>query len=380
MPSSLFDRVRKVTDEVTDPRFRVLRDHHIHQATRRLMDETFAAFGGADRSFIREFQTGGFSPRVLELALFAALHEQGHTLEHTGGAPDFLLGGDHPVAIEATTSNPAQGASPEADLEQLPQGKHPLVPADLDDAEAEFVLQSAKALRRKLDKRSAQGHAYWQAPHVQGRPFVIALESFHHLSSLFHTVTPLANYLYGHRDVATRDDHGTLVLTSEKITEHRRGDTSIPSGLFAQPEAAHLSAVIFSNSATVAKFHRIGTELGYGPDDVAMLRYGSLPDPDPNADRALEHAYVVGDYGPEERETFSESFHVLHNPWASIPIADGTFSGFTEHRLRDDGLVLTTSDRIDYFTSHTLVLHAPDARTRARGYAERYQATAASPD
>ncbi|MEV5093240.1 hypothetical protein AB0N18_36015, partial [Streptomyces griseoincarnatus] len=101
MPSSLFDRVRKVTDEVTDPRFRVLRDHHIHQATRRLMDETFAVFRGADRSFIREFQTGGFSPRVLELALFAALHEQGHTLEHTGGAPDFLLGGDHPVAIEA---------------------------------------------------------------------------------------------------------------------------------------------------------------------------------------------------------------------------------------------------------------------------------------
>ncbi|MFD5659847.1 hypothetical protein [Streptomyces hirsutus] len=376
MPSSLFERVRKVSDEVTDPRFRILRDHHIHQATRRLIDETFATFHGADRSFIREFQTGGFSPRVLELALFAALHEQGHTLEHTCGAPDFLIGGPDAVAIEATTSNPAQGASPAADLEQLPQGKHPLVPADLDDAEAEFVLQSAKALRRKLEKRSAQGHAYWQAPHVQGRPFVIALESFHHLSALFHTVAPLSNYLYGRRDVATRDDHGALVLTSEKITEHRRGDTSIPSGLFAQPEAAHLSAVIFSNSATVAKFHRIGTERGYGPQDVALLRYGSLPDPDPNADRPFEHAYVVGDYGPEERETFSEGFHILHNPWAGIPIADGVFPGFTEHRLWDDGLVLTTTSRPDYFTSHTLVFHAPDARTRARDYAERYQAAA----
>ncbi|WP_406426622.1 hypothetical protein [Streptomyces sp. NBC_00147] len=378
MPSSLFERVRKVSDEVTDPRFRVLRDHHIHQATRRLMDETFATFRGADRSFVREFQTGGFSPRVLELALFAALHEQGHSLEHTGGAPDFLLEGANPVAIEATTSNPTQGASPAADLEQLPQGKHPLVPADLDAAEAEFVLQSAKALRRKLEKRSAQGHAYWQAPHVQGRPFVIALESFHHLSALFHTVAPLANYLYGRRDVATRDHQGALVLASEKITEHRRGDTSIPSGLFAQPEAAHLSAVIFSNSATVAKFHRIGTERGYGPEDVAMLRFGGLPDPDPDAGRPLEHAYVVGDYGPEERETHSEGFHILHNPWARIPVADGTFPGFTEHRLRDDGLVLTTSTRADYFTSHTLVFHAPDARARAHNYAERYQAAASS--
>ncbi|MFD5185042.1 hypothetical protein ACFWMQ_21085 [Streptomyces sp. NPDC058372] len=105
-----------------------------------------------------------------------------------------------------------------------------------------------------------------------------------------------------------------------------------------------------------------------------MLRYGSLPDPDPNADRSLVHAYVVGDYGPEERETFSEGFHILHNPWASVPIADGVFAGFTEHRLRDDGLVLTTSDRPDYFTSHTLVFHARVARTRAREYAERYQA------
>ncbi|MFD5548694.1 hypothetical protein ACFWJQ_18395 [Streptomyces goshikiensis] len=377
MPSSLFERVRKVSDEVTDPRFRLVRDHHIHQATRRLMDEAFTTFHGADRSFIREFQTTGFSPRVLELTLFAALHEQGHVFEHTGGAPDFLIGGSDPLAIEATTSNPAQGTSLTAAFHHPPRKEHPLVPADLDDAEAEFVLQAAKALSRKIEKRSAQGHAYWQAPHVQGRPFVIALESFHHLSSLFHTVGPLANYLYGRRAVATRDDEGALVLTSEKITEHRRGGSRIPSGLFAQPEAAHLSGVIFSNSATVAKFHRIGTERGYGPQDVALLRYGGLPDPDPNADRPLEHAYVVGDYGPEERETFSEGFHLLHNPWARIPIAAGVFPGFTEHHLQDDGLMLTTTSRPDYFTSNTIVFQEPDAHTRARGYVERYLAAAA---
>ncbi|MFC8174966.1 hypothetical protein [Streptomyces sp. NPDC057325] len=280
------------------------------------------------------------------------------------------------MAIEATTSNPAQGVSLEAAFEQLPREQHPLVPADLEEAEAEFIFQAAKALDRKLVKRSSQGHAYWQAPHVQGRPFVIALESFHRLSSLFHTIGPLANYLYGCRAVATRDDEGALVLASEKITEHRRGDSKIPSGLFARPEAAHLSAVIFSNSATAAKFHRIGTERGYGPQDVALLRYGSLPNPDPNADRPFNHAYVVGDYGPEERETFSEGFHILHNPWARIPIADGVFPGFTEHRLQDDGRILTTTTRPDYSTSNTVVFHQPDAHARARGYVERYQAAA----
>ncbi|MBK3647737.1 hypothetical protein [Streptomyces sp. MBT33] len=113
----------------------------------------------------------------------------------------------------------------------------------------------------------------------------------------------MASYLYGHRTVAGRDGNGALMWTSEKITEHRYADTTIPSGLFALPEAAHLAAVIFSNSATIAKFHRMGTERGYGPEDVALLRYGSVLDPDPGAVRPRHHAYVVGDYGPEDHET-----------------------------------------------------------------------------
>lgn len=374
MPRSLFDRLPKMSDEATDPRFRMVRDSHVHQATRRLMDETFAVFHGADRSFVREFQTGGFSPRVLELALFGAFQEQGHVLERTGGAPDFLISGPYPVAIETTTSNPVQTA-PLPDPDQVPGRPHPLVPADLEAAEGEFVFQSAKALRRKLLKRDAQGRAYWEQPHVQGRPFVIALESFHHLSSLFHTVGPLADYLYGRRTVPGRDDDGDLVWTSEKVTEHQYGDTTIPSGLFALPEAADLAGVIFSNSATVAKFHRMGTERGYGPDDVALLRYGSVLDPDPGADRPGRHAYVVGDYGSEDHETFSEGFHVLHNPWTRTSIADGVFRGFTEHRLRDDGLVLSTTSQADFFTSHTVVFHLPNARAAARGYAARLLAS-----
>ncbi|MFD5862804.1 hypothetical protein [Streptomyces chartreusis] len=104
------------------------------------------------------------------------------------------------------------------------------------------------------------------------------------------------------------------------------------------------------------------TERGYGPDDVALLRYGSVLDPDPGADRPRPHAYVVGDYGPENHETFSEGFHVLHNPCDRTPIADGVFRSFTEHRLRDDGLVLSTTSRADFFTSHTVAFHLPNAR------------------
>jgi hypothetical protein len=54
--------------------------------------------------------------------------------------------------------------------------------------------------------------------------------------------------------------------------------------------------------------------------------------------------------------------------------APGAFRGFAEHRLQEDGLVLTTTSRVDFFVSYTLVFHLPNARAAASGYAARLPA------
>jgi hypothetical protein len=51
-----------------------------------------------------------------------------------------------------------------------------------------------------------------------------------------------------------------------------------------------------------------------------MIRYGTIVDPDPNAVEGQQFGYVVGDYGSEEWETFSEGLNLLHNPWAETPL------------------------------------------------------------
>lgn len=372
--SSLFDLV--VAPERANRRFLDLRDGHAFTAARRLMSEVFADFDDVDHSFVKEFQTAGFSPRVFELALFAALREQGLALDRGQVAPDFVLRGEHPVAIEATTTNPPQGQDPD-DVDSS-AGLARLIPADLDAGEREFVHQAGKALRRKLIKRDAEGRAYWEKPHVAGVPFVIALEAFHAASSLFHTISPLATYLYGTRDVAAFDDDGTLLLSSQKVTEHEHNGKAIPSGLFSLPEAADLSAVLFSNSATVSKFNRIGTELGYGPDDIAMIRVGGMPDPDPNAAEPLPFAYIVGDYEPEDHETFSEGWHVIHNPWAAVTLDPAALPGFTHHQLQADGRVLTTSVRLDPFASNTHIFEGPAAHRLAQSLLAEWTAQTAA--
>ncbi|MDQ0904690.1 hypothetical protein QFZ22_000675 [Streptomyces canus] len=372
MNRSLFDLARKMTLEKASREFRDFREAHAYTAARRLMDETFADLPDVDHSFVREFQTAGFSARVLELTLFAALREQGKELDRTSPAPDFVVSGDAPVAIEATTTNPPQGET--AENVDIASAVRRLIPDDLEAAEAEFVFQIGKALRRKLEHRDAQGRAYWEKPHVEGVPFVLAVQSFHNPSALFHTTSPLATYLYGIRSIPTRDRHGSLVVNPQVVREHRRKDKSIPSGLFAQPEAEHLAAVIFTNSATVSKWTRIGTERGYGPADVAVARCGAMYDPDPDAALPVPFGYVVGDYGPEEHETFSEGFHVLHNPWTRTPVAAGTLDGFTDHRLQPDGTLLTTVRHPDYFVSRTMIIQGAKALPTARLRVQQYLA------
>ncbi|ROR43474.1 hypothetical protein [Kitasatospora cineracea] len=366
---SLFDLV--VPQGRASRRFTDVQTNNAFTAARRLMDEVFTEFHDVDHSFVKEFQTGGFSARVFELALFAALREQGHELDRTNAAPDFVARGSYPVAIEATTTNPPEGQDPD-DVDPT-VGALRLVPNDLPSAEQEFVFQAGKALRRKLLKRDKEGLAYWEQPHIAGLPFVIALESFHSASSLFHAIGPLATYLYGRRDVPIFDTDGTLNLSAEPVTEHEHMGKTIPSGLFGLPESAYLAALIFSNSATVSKFNRIGTELGYGPDDIAMIRIGTMPDPDPNAIHPQLFGYLVGGDSSEKVESFSEGWHVLHNPWAKNTLHPDALPGFTRHELLDDGRVLSTWDRMSPFASQTRIFEGSGAREYAQQMLERFR-------
>lgn len=368
MSRSLFDLVVPV--ERTSRPFRDFRDSLAFTAARRLMDEVFAGFRDVDGSFVREFQTAGISPRVFELALFAYLREQGYDLDRTSPMPDFIIRGEPQVAIEACTSNPSQAA--DDDDAGLPASGWPSLPDDLQSEEREFVFQAGKALRRKLLKRDAAGRAYWELPHLAGAPFVIALQSFHNPSALFHSVGFLAQYLYGRRDIATYDSNGRLHLEAEPIDQHHHAGKSIPSGLFALPEAANLAAVLFSNSSTVSMFNRIGTQRGYGPPDIAMIRIGTIVDPDPNATQPRLFGQLIGPVEPDQRETFGEGLHVLHNPWADTRLPVGTLRGVTEHRLLDDGRLLTTATRLGPFTSQTLIFEGVGAEAHAQVQLARF--------
>ena len=312
------------------PLFVNLAQEERFQAARALITEIFADFVDIDHSFVREFQTSGFDARLFELALFAYLREQQQGLDRSHGSPDFLLSGPTPVAIEVTTTNPVQG---------LPTPPAEQTLADLQTGGEAFVHQIGKALRRKL-LHQVQGGRYWELSHLQQVPFVVAVGAFHTTLAQVYPMGLVAQYLYGTRDVAEHQDDGTLTLIHQAIAEHVVDTKPIPSGLFRQPEAAHLSGVLFSNNHTVWMFNRIGAERGLAAPDTLMIRTGFCINPHPNASRPVKFTYIIdSDIRPEMPERFNDGLHLFINPWARVPLDPTALPEVTVHRLRQDGAV-----------------------------------------
>ena len=56
---------------------------------------------------------------------------------------------------------------------------------------------------------------------------------------------------------------GKLVITNRDLKSHTFKGKTIESGFFSLPDAENVSAVVFSNAGTLAKFDRIGVLAGY---------------------------------------------------------------------------------------------------------------------
>jgi hypothetical protein len=315
-----------------------------------MVERVFREWPRRRSEFRQDFRRHGFSARLWELALFGYFSDRDYDVDTSHEAPDFVVARDDVViAIEATTTNPprnAIGLAPKAEREAMPH-----VPKDPGASEAELIFQLGKALRRKIIPRGAAQTPYWESEHVRAHPFVIAVEAFHGETSLFHGDSGLASYLFAFRWTGQRLGDGSSVFDAEPVHEHVYGGKTIPSGFFFLLGTDHVSAVIFSNAATISQFQRIGVEHGGAPDGMAVIRRGTCLDHDPSAITPLEFAYLV-ERG-KHRETFATGIRVLHNPNAVDPVPDGFFDDVVQMRLNEAGFVETTSPEFVPFGSIT---------------------------
>ena len=331
--------------EKLHPSFAKLCQLNAFAPARQQITEIMPHYVDVDGNFIEQFQTGGFDARLWELYLHSYLVEEQLFLNQDFNRPDFLVTKyGKSVAIEATIV----GRRPDRPSSYFRSSPFDSLPADEDEVKRrqahEIPIRFGSSLFSKLQKR------YWELEHVKGIPLVFAIADFHDDQAMLWTSTALLNYLYGVRHDFHFDDNKQLVITPIKIETHKVGDKEIPSGFFFQPDAQHVSAVIFSTSGTISKFSRMGRQAGFKADNVIMMRYGTRHDHNPNANLPLPFTYMVDETCTE---TWAEGLSMFHNPRALHPVPQELFPSIAHHRFKD-GQIISHLPEFHPYASQTM--------------------------
>ncbi len=310
-----------VLDKELHPDFRILMESDEYAPARGLIQEIFNSFVDKDGHFIKEFQTK-FYPRIWELYLYSYLVDSGFAIDPSYKSPDFIAAKSGvKVCIEAVTANPTQGSNPYEISEEKFEDYDSYI---LYLTQNIIPIKLGGPLSDKLKKK------YWELPHVDGLPIILAIEDFHETNSHFFNSDSLRIYLYGVGWKLERNYEENPTVKSQKIVSHEHGHKKVQSGFFELPEAKYISAVIFSNSGDVEKFNRMGHQGKYRSDKLKIGRKGVCI----KSKELFEFSCEVGD--PNfPLETWGQGMEVFHNPNALYPIQSNIFSKVAQWRFKD---------------------------------------------
>lgn len=290
-----------------------------------MLNQLYLAMPNPDRNWAADCQTENFHTRLWEAHLNACFREQGLRVTQDHASPDFRISNRNGEAwVEAVTTNPPErydhyGAKPS----QAPSDSRERV---IGSAAVRF----AKTIRSKLQK------GYDALPHVEGKPFAVAIADFHAPGSMMWSREALPSYLYG-MYAKVVEEKGERIAVAEEI-KTLLGEEGIPAGLFSSDEHAEISAIIYSSGCTIAKLSRVGISAGAGDKKYRYIRMGEYYDRTPGALKGIPFVMdvaspeYVGLWHPYSYEPWSAEMEVFHNPYARHPIPDALLPEATHWR------------------------------------------------
>ncbi|WP_175892904.1 hypothetical protein [Burkholderia cepacia] len=314
-----------------------------------ILNQLYLAMPNPDPNWARDCQTENFHTRMWEAQLLASFREQGLLVTQEYPSPDFhvtnLKGGS--AWVEAVTANPS------ARYDHACAGTNPF-PLDRRERMLGAAAERyARTLRNKLSK------GYTNMPHVAGKPFAIAIADFHAPGSMMWSREALMAYLYGVY-VRKIEREGKIVAVAESV-DTLPGDPGIRAGLFFTSEGEELSAVIFSNAATLAKLSRVPISFGGDSGAYRYVRIGEFADDTPGALCGIPFSMDVNSneyrdlWKPYGYEPWTAEIEVLHNPNAKHRINPALFPEAT-HWLPINGVLdCKRYFRLSILKSQTLI-------------------------
>ncbi|CCO22002.1 hypothetical protein [Maridesulfovibrio hydrothermalis] len=297
-----------VSEDKQHPNFKAM-VNEINGATREVITGWTDGFVDRDNKIIKEFQTT-FNSSFWEFYLNACFRQLGFEIDYSHDRPDFMVSKDgHEFAMEATIASHPDGGTPE--WEKRFAGL-----ADSYSKDSLFQIIYLATIRLANAIKSKHTHyvnKYSQLEHVKGKPYIICLAPFEQPLFFAQADAAIRKVLYKYsaplyvKDEAT----GDIRIVGEEYTDNvvKSTGANIPLGLFLDDGMKEISAVIFSNTATMTKAKALNS-LKHPNTFFQAIRYN------PNSwDKPYYHCGQGGEY----RETLLDGLHIFLNPYAEHP-------------------------------------------------------------
>lgn len=324
-----------------------------HQNVARLLNELYLSLPRPDRNWAADCQTNNFHTRLWEAQLLASFREQGLLVTQPVETPDFKIenckGG---VGwVEAVTANPSTRFEPVGAMPSAQPEEH----EELFRGAA--ALRFAKTIGNKLDRGDCD------KDHVADHPYAIALADFHAPASMVWSREALLGYLYG-LGAETVEIDGRRMASGYDV-ETLFGASRFPAGLFRDDRAAGLSAIIFTNACSTAKFNRVALTRGMPSEIGRYVRYGKFYDRSEGALDGIPFCLdILSDeylrLWPQGCEPWCAELEVFHNPFARNPLPPALLPEASHWLELDGGMDCVPYYHTSILWSRSLILNADD--------------------
>ena len=317
----------EVNEKQRHPYFDLLKNSIALSSAKETIKEISYHYKDIDGNFIQQFQSiNGFDARLWEIYLFCLCREEYFSFKRNKNAPDFMIEKNNvEIAIEAVTI----GRNKNTEINEKKFKPKSLTEIN-EELKNEMPLKFGSVLFDKLKKE------YWKKEHVIGKPFIIAVADFHDTMSMTWSFPALIDYIFGYRYEHWHNDKGELIIKPVKINEFiKKTGATVPAGFFFQPKTENISAIIFSSTATLSKFNRMGKQAGLGSNKSNIMRIGTCHNFEKNASKPNLFQYQVNE---NCKELWSEGVSIFHNPNALIPLNPELFPSVAHHFFKDENI------------------------------------------
>jgi hypothetical protein len=344
-------------DEQLDPAYLALRDSPLLAPARHVIADLQCRIDNFSTDLAEDFQTTGFGSRLFQLLLIGMFSATGHRVEVSAHGRRLLLTkAETRATVDVLTaedpvprSNGLRFADAAQDEDRF--GPHARRRHGISAGLAAMLLRQLRMPWSSVSTAS-------------GMPRVLAVHDMPLACNAVNSAHALSSFLWGHEqhwhvDVSGQyvvDDHVVIACMAIDANAQGKLPGHVPAGLFAQPEAQDITAVLFLvEPELVSKFNRLGQEGAHRCDAVRMLRHGTClasagPSSAPEA-----FAYEVG-RDCAARESWAEGSVLVHNPHALFPLPRGWLGAGVEDEFKSGAVSRTLSGAFHPFTSVTEML------------------------